>query len=55
MPSRCRATAAAAQDVPSYRIQAHTLAAEMVQRYVREADKWTNGGLKGVWPGAGRG
>jgi integrase len=44
------ATAAAAKDVPSYRIQQHTRhkSAEMVNRYIREADKWTNGGLKGV-------
>jgi integrase len=44
------ATAAAAEDVPSYRIQQHTRhkSAEMVNRYIREADKWTNGGLKGV-------
>jgi integrase len=44
------ATAAAANDVPSYRIQQHTRhrSAEMVARYVREADKWTKSGLKGV-------
>jgi integrase len=44
------ATAAAAADVPSYRIQQHTRhkSAEMVSRYVREADKWTKSGLKGV-------
>jgi integrase len=44
------ATAAAAADVPSYRIQQHTRhkSAEMVSRYVREADKWTKNGLKGV-------
>jgi integrase len=44
------ATAAAAVDVPSYRIQQHTRhkSAEMVARYVREADKWTKSGLRGV-------
>ena len=44
------ATAAGAADVPSYRIQQHTRhkTAEMVARYVREADKWTKSGLKGV-------
>jgi integrase len=44
------ATAAAANDVPSYRIQQHTRhrSAEMVARYVREADRWTKSGLKGV-------
>jgi hypothetical protein len=44
------ATAAAATDVPGYRIQQHTRhkSAEMVARYVREADKWTKNGLKGV-------
>jgi integrase len=44
------ATAAAAADVPGYRIQQHTRhkSAEMVARYVREADKWTKSELKGV-------
>ena len=44
------ATAAAAKDVPGYRIQQHTRhkSAEMVARYVREADKWNKSGLKGV-------
>jgi integrase len=44
------ATSAAAANMPGYRIQQYTRhkSAEMVQRYVREADKWTNGGLKGV-------
>ena len=44
------ATAAAAANVPSYRIQQHTRhkSAEMVARYVREADKWTRSGLQGV-------
>jgi integrase len=45
------ATAAAGADMPQYRIQQHTRhkTAEMVARYVREADKWTRSGLKGVW------
>jgi integrase len=44
------ATSAAQANMPGYRIQQHTRhkSAEMVQRYVREADQWTNGGLKGV-------
>jgi hypothetical protein len=44
------ATSAAAFDTPGYRIQQHTRhkSAEMVNRYIRKADKWTNGGLKGV-------
>ncbi|MEQ1711886.1 MAG: site-specific integrase [Hyphomicrobium sp.] len=44
------ATAAASKDVPTYRIQQHTRhkTAEMVARYVREADKWGKSGLKGV-------
>jgi len=44
------ATAAAAANVPGYRIQHHTRlkSAEKVARYVREADKWTKSGLKGV-------
>jgi integrase len=44
------ATAAVAANVPGYRIQQHTRhkSAEMVSRYVREADKWTKNGLKGV-------
>ena len=43
-------TAAAAANVPSYRIQQHTRhkSADMVARYVREADKWTRSGLQGV-------
>ena len=43
------ATAAAGADVPGYRIQQHTRhkSAEMVARYVREADKWMTNGLKG--------
>jgi integrase len=44
------ATSAAAEDMPSYRIQQHTRhkSAEMVASYIREADKWTKSGLKGV-------
>jgi integrase len=44
------ATSAAAVDTPSYRIQQHTRhkSAEMVARYIREAEKWTKNGLKGV-------
>ena len=44
------ATSAASKDVPTYRIQQHTRhkTAEMVARYVREADKWGKSGLKGV-------
>lgn len=48
------ATAAAAEDVPQYRIQQHTRhrSSEMVARYVRESDQWRRSGLKGVWRGA---
>jgi integrase len=44
------ATSAAAKDVPSYRIQQHTRhkSAQMVAGYIREADKWSKSGLKGV-------
>jgi hypothetical protein len=37
-------------DTPSYRVQQHTRhkSAEMVTRYIREADKWTKNGLMGV-------
>jgi integrase len=44
------ATSAAARDMPGYRIQQHTRhkSAEMVAGYIREADKWTKSGLKGV-------
>ena len=44
------ATATAAANVPGCRIQQHTRhkSAEMVTRYVREADKWTKSGLRGV-------
>ena len=40
--------AAAVANVPGYRIQQYTRhkLAEMVARYVREADKWTKNGLK---------
>jgi integrase len=43
-------TAAATANVPTYRIQQHTRhkSADMVARYVREADKWTRSGLRGV-------
>ena len=41
---------AAARDMPGYRIQQHTRhkSAEMVAGYIRQADKWTKSGLKGV-------
>ena len=44
------ATSAAAKDVPSYRIQAHTRhkSADMVNGYIRDADRWGKSGLKGV-------
>jgi hypothetical protein len=44
------ATAAAFADVPSYRSQQHTRhkSAEMVTRYVREADRWKKDGIKDV-------
>jgi integrase len=44
------ATSAAARDMPGYRIQQHTRhkSAQMVAAYIREADKWTKSGLKGV-------
>src|SRR5262249_1635242 len=44
------ATSAAARDMPGYRIQQHTRhkSAQMVIGYIREADKWTKSGLKGV-------
>jgi integrase len=44
------ATSAAAADVPALRIQQHTRhkSADMVARYVRESDKWSRSGLKGV-------
>jgi integrase len=44
------ATSAAAADMPGYRIKQHTRhkSDAMVSRYIREADKWTKSGLKGV-------
>jgi integrase len=44
------ATSAAARNMPAYRIQSHTRhkSAEMVSGYIREADKWTKSGRKGV-------
>jgi integrase len=44
------ATSAAAADVPALRIQQHTRhkSADMVSKYVRESDKWSKSGLKGV-------
>ncbi len=44
------ATSAAAKDLPGYRIRQHTRhkSAEMVDGYIREAEQWTKGGLKGV-------
>jgi integrase len=44
------AISAAARNMPAYRIQSHTRhkSAEMVTRYIREADKWTKSGLDGV-------
>src|SRR5262249_26241806 len=44
------ATSAAAADVPALRIQQHTRhkSADMVARYVRESDKWSKSGLRGV-------
>jgi integrase len=51
------ATSAAAADVPALRIQQHTRhkSADMVARYVRESDKWSKSGLKGVLHRAGEG
>ena len=44
------ATSAAAKDIPGYRIQAHTRhkSADMVNGYIRDADRWGKSGLKGV-------
>lgn len=44
------ATAAAQADLPTHRIMQHTRhkSVEIVNRYIRESDKWTRGGLKGV-------
>jgi integrase len=51
------ATSAAAADVPALRIQQHTRhkSADMVAKYVRESDKWSKSGLKGVLHRAGEG
>ncbi len=45
------ATTAGAADMPSYRIMQHTRhkSHEMVASYIREGQKWTNSGLKGLW------
>jgi integrase len=50
------ATSAAAADVPALRIQQHTRhkSADMVARYVRESDKWSKSGLKGILHRASR-
>jgi integrase len=44
------ATSAAARDVPSYRIRKHTRheSPAVVEGYIRAAEQWTKGGLKGV-------
>ena len=44
------ATAAGAADMPSYRIMQHTRhkSHEQVAGYIREGQKWTKSGLKGV-------
>jgi integrase len=44
------ATSAAAKELPSYRIEAHTRhkSADMVQGYIRESDRLGKSGLKGV-------
>jgi pantoate kinase len=44
------ATSAAAADVPALRIQQHTRhkSADVVARYVRESDKWSKSGLRGL-------
>jgi integrase len=44
------ATSAARRNVPSYRIQAQTRhkSADMVQKYVREGERFSHSGLKGV-------
>ena len=49
------ATSAAAADVPALRIQQHTRhkSADMVSKYVRESDKWSKSGLKGILHRAG--
>jgi integrase len=47
-------TSAAAVDVPPLRIAQHTRhkSLEMVNRYCREADKYSRSALKGVFPPA---
>ena len=44
------ATSAAANDMPSYRIRVHTRhkSAAVLEGYIRSAEQWTKGGLKGV-------
>jgi hypothetical protein len=44
------ATSAAAKDVPSYRIRKHTRhkSPAVVEGYIRAAEQWTKGGLKGI-------
>ena len=44
------ATSAARADIPGYRIQQHTRhkSATTLQRYFRDAERWTKNGLKGV-------
>jgi integrase len=43
-------TSGAAMDIPSYRLQQHARhkSSAMVAVYVREAEKWTKSGLKGI-------
>ena len=43
-------TSGAAMDIPGYRLQQHARhkSAAMVAVYVREAEKWTKSGLKGI-------
>src|SRR5262245_29888663 len=44
------ATSAAANDMPGYRIRRHTRhkSAAVLEGYIRSAEQWTKGGLKGV-------
>jgi integrase len=44
------ATSAAAKDMPGYRIRKHTRhkSAAVLEGYIRSAEQWTKGGLKGV-------
>ena len=46
----CYVTSGAAMDMPSYRLQQHARhkSSAMAAVYVREAEKWTKSGLKGV-------